>query len=125
MRTCPVDWGTILPIAEGFMADDLIRLSSLLDDAKRFDLIRRQRWPNGVRCRSCDSGHVVRNGWDDARHARQRCNVQQATIVPIIERTVGCGSLVYTDEYDIHARLDTWGYGHKTVCHSSRRVRPR
>ena len=46
-------------------------------------------------------------------------NVQQVTIQPIIERTVGCGSLVYTDEYDIYARLDAWGYGHKTVCHSS------
>jgi transposase-like protein len=46
-------------------------------------------------------------------------NVQQVTIRPIIERTVGCGSLVYTGEYDIYARLDTWGYGHKTVCHSS------
>ena len=32
-------------------------------------------------------------------------NVQQVTIQPIIERTVGCGSLVYTDEYDIYARL--------------------
>ena len=46
-------------------------------------------------------------------------NVQQVTIRPIIERTVGGGSLVYTDEYDIYARLDAWGYGHKTVCHSS------
>jgi transposase-like protein len=25
-----------------------------------------------VRCPSCDSTQVVRNGWDDARHARQR-----------------------------------------------------
>jgi transposase-like protein len=25
-----------------------------------------------VRCPSCDSPQVVRNGWDDARHARQR-----------------------------------------------------
>jgi len=46
-------------------------------------------------------------------------NVQQVTIRPIIERTVGRGSLVYTDEYDIYARLDAWGYSHKTVCHSS------
>jgi len=54
------------------MTCDLIRLSALLDDAKCFDLIRQHRWPDGARCPSCDSGHVVRNGWDDARHARQR-----------------------------------------------------
>jgi transposase-like protein len=54
------------------MGSDLIRLSALLDDAKCFDLIRQHRWPAGVRCPSCDSSHVVRNGRDDARHARQR-----------------------------------------------------
>ena len=52
------------------MGSDLIRLSALLDDAKCFDLIRQHRWPGGVRCPSCDSTQVVRNG--DARHARQR-----------------------------------------------------
>jgi transposase-like protein len=54
------------------MGSDLIRLSALLDDAKCFDLIRQHRWPDGVRCPSCDSTHVARNGWEDARHARQR-----------------------------------------------------
>ena len=54
------------------MTNDLIRLSSLLDDAKCFDLIRRQRWPDGVRCPSCDATHVVRNGRDDNRPACQR-----------------------------------------------------
>src|ERR687894_1484045 len=52
------------------MTSNLIRLSALLDDAKCFDLIRQHRWPDGVRCPSCASGHVVRNG--DARHTRQR-----------------------------------------------------
>jgi transposase-like protein len=54
------------------MASDLIRLSSLLDDAKCFDLIRRQRWPDGVRCPLCGASHVVRNGRDDNRPACQR-----------------------------------------------------
>ena len=44
-------------------------------------------------------------------------NVQQKTIQPIIQTTVAQGTLVYTDEYDIHARLETWGYRHKAVCH--------
>jgi transposase-like protein len=44
-------------------------------------------------------------------------NVQQTTIQPIIRKTVSPGALVYTDEYDIYARLEDWGYGHKSVCH--------
>ena len=27
------------------------------------------------------------------------------------------GTLVYTDEYSIYARLQSWGYGHKSVNH--------
>jgi transposase len=44
-------------------------------------------------------------------------NVQQKTIQPIIEAVVAQSTLIYTDEYDIHARLETWGYRHKAVCH--------
>ncbi len=46
-------------------------------------------------------------------------NVQQATIQPIIKGVVALGSLLYTDEYDIYARLPAWGYQHQTVCHSA------
>src|SRR5947209_4686372 len=45
-------------------------------------------------------------------------NVQQATIRPLITETVTPGTLVHTDEYDIYARLPSWGYAHKTVCHA-------
>jgi transposase len=44
-------------------------------------------------------------------------NVQQATIQPIITKVVNAGATVFTDEYDIYARLPSWGYQHKTVCH--------
>ncbi len=46
-------------------------------------------------------------------------NVQQKTIQPIIQATVSAGTLIYTDEYDIYARLSDWGYVHKSVCHSA------
>jgi len=46
-------------------------------------------------------------------------NVQQKTIKPIIQATVSAGTLIYTDEYDIYARLEEWGYTHKSVCHSA------
>jgi transposase len=45
-------------------------------------------------------------------------NVRQATIRPIIEATVAEGTVVNTDEYTVYARLEAWGYGHKTVCHA-------
>ena len=47
-------------------------------------------------------------------------NVQQRTIEPLIRATIGPGAQVYTDEYDIYARLREWGYGHRTVCHGRR-----
>ena len=46
-------------------------------------------------------------------------NVQQKTIKPMIQATVSAGTLIYTDEYDIYARLEAWGYVHKSVCHSA------
>jgi transposase-like protein len=45
-------------------------------------------------------------------------NVQQATIQPIIMQDVQVGSFIYTDEYDLYARLPAWGYAHETVNHS-------
>ena len=45
-------------------------------------------------------------------------NVRQATIRPVIGASVAAGALVHTDEYDVHARLEEWGYEHKTVCHA-------
>jgi len=47
-------------------------------------------------------------------------NVQSATIAPLIKDTIADGTMVYTDEYAIYNPLQSWGYAHKTVCHSSR-----
>src|SRR3712207_5501213 len=49
---------------------------------------------------------------------RMLADVRQATIRPVIEATVARGALVHTDEYGVSARLEAWGYRHKTVCHS-------
>ena len=46
-------------------------------------------------------------------------NVQQKIIQPTVQATVRAGTLIYTDEYDIYARLESWGYNHKSVCHSA------
>ena len=44
-------------------------------------------------------------------------NVKQKTIEPLIKDTIDPGTLVYTDEYSIYARLKKWGYEHKHVNH--------
>ncbi len=44
-------------------------------------------------------------------------NVKQATIAPVIQKLVSPGTLIFTDEYSIYARITQWGYGHKTVNH--------
>jgi transposase-like protein len=46
-------------------------------------------------------------------------DVRQTTIGPIIKATIGPGSVVYTDEYDIDAKLPAWGYAHRTVGHAA------
>ena len=46
-------------------------------------------------------------------------NVKQKTIEPLIKATIAPGTQVYTDEYDIYARLEQWGYQHRTVCHGA------
>lgn len=50
----------------------LVNLTSLIDDAKCYALVRQHRWPSGVRCPQCDSAAVVRNGHDDTQDDRQR-----------------------------------------------------
>ena len=45
-------------------------------------------------------------------------NVQQKTIKPLIQNTIGAQTLIYTDEYTIYDRLEQWGYRHQTVNHS-------
>jgi transposase-like protein len=54
----------------------LVNLSSLIDDAKCYALVRQQRWPDGVRCPGCGSARVIRHGRDDTQEERQRyrCN---------------------------------------------------
>jgi transposase-like protein len=50
----------------------LVNLSSLLDDAKCYGLVRQHRWPDGVRCPHCGGAAVARDGRDDMRPCRQR-----------------------------------------------------
>ena len=45
-------------------------------------------------------------------------NVKQKTIEPIIKKFVEQNTQIYTDEYDVYARLKDWGYKHSSVCHS-------
>ena len=50
-------------------------------------------------------------------------NIQQRTIEPLITRSVAKGTLINTDEYDIHARLPAWRHQRKTVCHGQGNTR--
>src|SRR3954468_20349431 len=58
----------------------LVNLSSLIDDAKCYELVRQHRWPEGARCPGCGGASVARHGWDDAQPHRQRY------------RCAGCGA---------------------------------
>jgi transposase-like protein len=58
----------------------LVNLSSLIDDARCYELVRQHRWPDGVRCPRCKGASVARHGRDDAQRHRQRY------------RCAGCGA---------------------------------
>ena len=58
----------------------LVDLPSLIDDARCYELIRRHRWPDGVRCPRCGSASIARHGRDDTQPHRQRY------------RCAGCGA---------------------------------
>ena len=82
----------------------------------------------GARAGNLGEGEATHLGDDRASAGRSVIrmleNVQQVTIGPLIRATIAPGTDVYTDEYDIYARLPEWGY---TPSHSvSRRggVRP-
>ena len=49
---------------------------------------------------------------------RMLANVPQRTIKPLIKGTIAPGTGVYTDAYTISSRLEQWGYGQESVCHS-------
>ena len=53
-------------------SSQVINLTSLIDDAKCYELIRHYRWPEGVRCTSCSSAAVIRHGHDETQRHRQR-----------------------------------------------------
>jgi transposase-like protein len=78
----------------------LVNLSSLIDDARCYGLVRLHRWPDGVRCPRCESASVARDGRDDTRRHRQRY------------RCAGCGArfddLTGTVSAGHHQPLRVW-----------------
>jgi len=50
----------------------LVNILGIIDDAKCYEMIRRLRWPDGVRCPHCDSDTVVKQGRDETQPQRQR-----------------------------------------------------
>ena len=53
-------------------APDLVNLTSLIDDAKCYEMVRQHRWPDGVRCPSCGERGRGKHGRDDTQPQRQR-----------------------------------------------------
>ena len=62
----------------------LVNLSSLIDDAKCYELVRQHRWPDGVRCPRCASASVTRHGRDRTL-PRRTIPIQRSTRLPFEE----------------------------------------
>src|ERR1700710_239162 len=63
----------VIPAMEPvILSPALVNRSTLIDDAKCYELIRQHRWPDGVCCPSCSASTVIRHGHDDTQRHRQR-----------------------------------------------------
>lgn len=50
----------------------MLSIQHLIDDAKCYETVRQQRWPDGVRCPHCDGDHIVKRGRHNTDKERQR-----------------------------------------------------
>jgi transposase-like protein len=50
----------------------VVNILGITDDAKCYELVRRLRWPEGVRCPHCDSAQIVKQGRDETQPERRR-----------------------------------------------------
>ena len=41
----------------------LLNIRQLMDDAKCYEVVQELRWPDGVKCRACDSGQINKRGY--------------------------------------------------------------
>jgi transposase-like protein len=49
-----------------------VHLKHLIDEVQCDQTVRELRWPDSMACPSCESTHVIKRGFDDTEHARQR-----------------------------------------------------
>ena len=49
-----------------------VNIKNLIDEVQCYRTVRELRWPDGVRCPSCESIQVIKRGFDDTESARQR-----------------------------------------------------
>ena len=50
----------------------MLRIDSLIDDAKCYETIRQLGWPDGLRCVWCQAATVIKRGRDERQPCRQR-----------------------------------------------------
>jgi hypothetical protein len=43
----------------------MVSIEQLIDDAKCYEVVRKLRWPDGVRCPSCNADKIKKRGHHD------------------------------------------------------------
>ena len=49
-----------------------VNIKNPIDDVQCYQTVHELRWPDGVRCPSCESYQIIKRGFDDTEPARQR-----------------------------------------------------
>ena len=50
----------------------MVSIEQLIDDAKCYEVVRKLRWPEGVRCPNCNADNIKKIGHHDRYSYRQR-----------------------------------------------------
>ena len=50
----------------------MVNIEQLIDDAKCYDVVRKLRWSDGVKCPECNSADIKKRGRHDRYNYRQR-----------------------------------------------------
>lgn len=66
---------TLMPKTHG-KYKSIINIQALIDERACFEMVRKLRWPNGIRCPFCEADMINKNGHDTTQTYRQRYQCQ-------------------------------------------------
>ena len=68
-----------------------VNIKNLIDDAHCYNTVRELRWPEGQRCPFCESGLIIKRGFDEKESFRQRYGARSGIRFDDLSETIFSG----------------------------------